>query len=135
MRALYPDGALTGAARKSDWSRQEEEEGEANGLCAEARDARPRAGRGSSRPNRRVRPGAAGETDADVHQGHCANLSAIVPGVPPAGFDCADIAADVSGRPALGAIDSKQGGRPGDAALVYRPVCWHQEIQERSIDD
>ena len=68
--------------------------------------------------------GAAGRRrrgeDADVHQGHRADLPGEVRGVPPARLDGADVAHDLRRGAAVGALDQGARRRSPDAAVADR---------------
>src|SRR5439155_11691008 len=77
--------------------------------------------------DRRTRVRAAG----DVREGHRADPSEVVSGLPPPRADGADVDADVPGRPALGAIDQTARDRAHDAAVGHRFARRPPELQER----
>ena len=71
--------------------------------------------------------------DADVHQGHRADLPGEVRGVPPARLDGADVAHDLRRGAAVGQVDQGARQRPPDAAVADRSDRRHSEVQERPI--
>ena len=71
--------------------------------------------------------------DADLHQGHRADLPGEVRSVSPARFDRADVARDLHRGAAVGALDQGPRRRSPDAAVADRSDRRHPEVQERPI--
>ena len=71
----------------------------------------------------------------DLHQGRRADPAAVLSELPSSGRDRADVAADLRGRAAVGALDQAEGHRARDAAVAHRPERRHHEVQGRSVAD
>ena len=74
--------------------------------------------------------------DADVHQGHRADLPGEVRSVSPARLDRADVAHDLRRGAAVGALDQGARRRPPDAAVADRSDVGIQKFKnDRSLTD
>ena len=67
---------------------------------------------------------------ADVHQRRAADPPALLSELPSARHAGADVAADLRGSAAMGALHQDQGDQPRDAAVAYRSQ--HRRIRQRS---
>ena len=70
-----------------------------------------------------------------VHQGRRADLPEVLPELPPARVDRADVAAHLRRRAAVGALDQAACRGAADAAVARRPHRRHPEVQGRSVAD
>src|SRR6185295_11228519 len=70
---------------------------------------------------------------ADLHERRGADPSEVLSKLSSPGADGADVADDLSGRPAVGALDQAARHRAADAALGHRSARGDPELQERSL--
>ena len=71
----------------------------------------------------------------DLHEGRRAHPAAQLPALPSPRLDRADVAPDVSGCAAVGALDQAEGRRARDAAVAHRSQHRHHQVQGRSVAD
>ena len=70
---------------------------------------------------------------ADLHERRRADSAEVLSELSSPRTDGADVADDLSGRPAVGAIDQAARDRAADAAVGHRSARRHPELQERSV--